>query len=164
MERNNSTNRAPDFRVLAAPIPYPLLSRQTFLSLETCLRELIPFARRYRAERKKKEKEKKRERIRRGGAPTAPAHRFLRSATRTEPRTRANAREKAPYRVSLEEQQQQEAEERCDIPESGGTSGRDVFANFSNGQDHAERVDGPAISERRQREEEEEDEEVKVGG
>jgi len=34
-------------------------------------------------------------------------------------------------------------------------SRRDVSASFSNGQDHAERVDGPAISDGRQREKKE---------
>lgn len=49
--------------------------------------------------------------------------------------------------------------------------GRDVFASFSNGQDHAERVDGPAISDERQRgkkekkkkDKEEEEEEERSG-
>lgn len=42
---------------------------------------------------------------------------------------------------------------KSDIPERAKEpSRRDVSASFSNGQDHAERVDGPAISDGRQRE------------
>lgn len=44
-------------------------------------------------------------------------------------------------------------EPKSDIPERAKEpSRRDVSASFSNGQDHAERVDGPAISDGRQRE------------
>lgn len=143
-------------RSLAAPFPYPLLSRSTFLSLGTCLQELIPSARQYWKER---------EYFRR-----SRARRCIALPLKNEDGGRSPDPGETPG-VNVNEKKRLTKFSswnnsgnglKSDIPEREGTIGTRCLCEFlERAESDAERVDGPASRWKTAREEREGGEEGK---
>lgn len=125
-------------RSLAISFPYLLLSRRTFLSLGTCLQELIPSACRYRRER---EYFVEVEHDSDGSDGASPFR--LRTGTKPGETPRVNVNERKSVLPSFPRRTTAARSRRAISRKAEESLGHDVFASFSNRQNHAERVDGP---------------------